>query len=49
VLVSLAELARQRNYCRPEVVQEPELKIIDARHPVLDVIESEGTLLKGLG
>ena len=45
VLVSLAELARQRNYCRPEVVEEPELKIIDGRHPVLDVIEPEGTFV----
>ena len=45
VLVSLAELARQRNYCRPEVVEQPELKIIDGRHPVLDVIEPEGTFV----
>ena len=45
VLVALAELARQRNYCRPEVVEEPELKIIDGRHPVLDVLEPEGTFV----
>jgi DNA mismatch repair protein MutS len=45
VLVSLAELARQRNYCRPEVVEQPELKIVDGRHPVLDVIEPEGTFV----
>jgi DNA mismatch repair protein MutS len=45
VLVALAELARQRNYCRPTVVEEPELKIIDGRHPVLDVIEPEGTFV----
>jgi DNA mismatch repair protein MutS len=42
VLVALAELARRRNYCRPEVVDEPVLRIIDGRHPVLDVIEPEG-------
>ncbi len=42
VLVSLAELARQRNYCRPEVVEEPVLRIIDGRHPVLDIVEPEG-------
>ena len=42
VLVSLAELARQRNYCRPQVVEEPVLRIIDGRHPVLDVVEPEG-------
>lgn len=45
VLVSLAELARQRNYCRPEVIEEPDLKIVDGRHPVLDVIEPEGTFV----
>jgi len=27
VLAALAELARQRNYCRPEVVEEPVLRI----------------------
>jgi DNA mismatch repair protein MutS len=42
VLAGLAELARQRNYCRPEVVEEPVLRIIDGRHPVLDVVEPEG-------
>jgi DNA mismatch repair protein MutS len=45
VLVALAELARQRNYCWPEVVEEPELKIVDGRHPVLDVLEPEGTFV----
>ncbi len=45
VLVALAELARQRNYCRPQVVEEPELMIIDGRHPVLDVLEPEGTFV----
>ncbi len=42
VLVALAELARQRNYCRPEIVEEPVLRIVDGRHPVLDVVEPEG-------
>ena len=37
-----AELARQRNYCRPTMVEEPALRIIDGRHPVLDVIEPDG-------
>ena len=45
VLASLADLARQRNYCRPEVVAEPTLRIIDGRHPVLDVVEPEGTFV----
>ena len=42
VLVALAELARQRNYCRPEIVEEPVLRIVDGRHPVLDIVEPEG-------
>ena len=45
VLVALAELARQRNYCRPEIVEEPLLSIRDGRHPVLDVLEPEGTFV----
>ena len=45
VLVALAELARQRNYCRPEIVEEPLLRIIDGRHPVLDVLVPDGTFV----
>jgi DNA mismatch repair protein MutS len=45
VLASLAELARRRNYCRPEMVEEPVLRIIDGRHPVLDVLEPDGTFV----
>jgi DNA mismatch repair protein MutS len=45
VLVSLAELARQRNYCRPTMVEEPLLEIVDGRHPVLDILEPEGTFV----
>ncbi len=36
VLASLADLAVDRNYCRPELSREPVLKIIDGRHPVLE-------------
>lgn len=42
VLVALAELARQRNYRRPEIVAEPVLRVVDGRHPVLDIVEPEG-------
>jgi DNA mismatch repair protein MutS len=42
VLVALAELARQRNYCRPTIVDEPVLQILDGRHPVLDIMEPDG-------
>jgi DNA mismatch repair protein MutS len=45
VLTALAELARQRNYCRPEIVEEAVLKIVDGRHPVLDIVEPEGTFV----
>ncbi len=45
VLAGLAQLARQRDYCRPEVVEEPVLRIVDGRHPVLDIIEPEGTFV----
>lgn len=42
VLAALAELARERGYCRPEMTDKATLEIIDGRHPVLDVIEPEG-------
>ncbi|MEN6451841.1 MAG: DNA mismatch repair protein MutS, partial [Thermoguttaceae bacterium] len=42
VLAALAELARQQNYCRPEVVDAPVLRIIDGRHPVIEMIEPDG-------
>ncbi len=44
-LVALAELARDRNYCRPVMTEEPVLGIVDGRHPVLDIIEPEGTFV----
>lgn len=43
--VSLAELARRQGYCRPEIVEESVLEIVDGRHPVLDVLEPEGTFV----
>ena len=45
VLASLAELARSRNYVRPQVIDEPTLEILDGRHPVLDITEAEGTFV----
>lgn len=44
-LGSLADLARQRGYVRPTISDQPELKIIDGRHPVLDIVESQGTFV----
>ena len=45
VLGSFAELARERGYCRPQLVEEPGLRISDGRHPVLDIIEPQGTFV----
>ena len=45
VLAGLAELARERNYCRPRIVDQPVLSIVDGRHPVLDILEPEGTFV----
>ena len=45
VLAALAELACERNYCRPTMVSDPVLEIIDGRHPVLDIIEPNGTFV----
>lgn len=42
VLTSLADLARRRGYCRPKLVDEPSLAIVDGRHPVLDILEPDG-------
>jgi len=36
VLTALAALARQRRYCKPEIVADRTLQIIDGRHPVLE-------------
>ncbi|MGQ9504549.1 MAG: DNA mismatch repair protein MutS [Thermogutta sp.] len=45
VLAGWAELARDRNYCRPELSEEPILEITDGRHPVLDITQPEGTFV----
>ena len=44
-LMSLAELARERGYCRPVPVAEPLLRVVDGRHPVLDILEPQGTFV----
>ncbi len=45
VLCGLAELAKMRGYCRPRMVDEPILRVIDGRHPVLDAREQSGTFV----
>jgi DNA mismatch repair protein MutS len=42
VLVALASIAAARNYCRPEMVDDPVLEIVDGRHAVLDVLRPQG-------
>jgi len=41
VLVCFAYVASMRGYCRPEIITEPILKIVQGRHPVLDVTLAE--------
>jgi DNA mismatch repair protein MutS len=45
VLCSLAELARLRGYCRPRMVDQPVLRVLDGRHPVIEAIEPSGTFV----
>ena len=41
VLAGLAQLTIERDYCRPEIVPENVLEIVDGRHPVLEQTLSE--------
>ena len=45
VLAGLSDLASRQRYSRPTLVDEPVLRIHDGRHPVLDVIEPQGTFV----
>lgn len=45
VLASLAHLAASRNYCRPQLTEQPILDIRDGRHPVLDMLMPQGTFV----
>ncbi|MCL2744121.1 MAG: DNA mismatch repair protein MutS, partial [Planctomycetaceae bacterium] len=45
VLTMLASLAKERGYCRPVLTEEPLLKIIDGKHPVLDALSTTGTFV----
>lgn len=38
---ALAELAVQRNYCRPNISDSDEIEIIDGRHPVVESLSTE--------
>jgi DNA mismatch repair protein MutS len=45
VLAALAELAAERNYCRPTLADEPILHVEDGRHPVLEQTLPPGTFV----
>ncbi len=45
VLAALADLAHRHGYCRPKLVESHVLDIVDGRHPVLDIIEPQGTFV----
>ncbi len=45
VLAGLADLARTRGYCRPELTTGTQMEIVAGRHPVLDIVEPEGTFV----
>ena len=45
VLAGLSHLARQRSYCRPQVVAEAVMSIVEGRHPVLDALLPDGTFV----
>ena len=40
-LVSLATVAKENKYCRPEIAEEGALEIEDGRHPVVEAISRE--------
>lgn len=44
-LAGLAELACERGYCRPTIVGEPVLDLVEGRHPVLEQMLPSGTFV----
>jgi DNA mismatch repair protein MutS len=45
VLVSFAQVAAEYNYCRPMLIEEPDLVIRDGRHPVVERMVASGTFV----
>ena len=41
----LAQLAVEQSYCRPQFVEDSVTKIVEGRHPVLDIIEPLGAFI----
>lgn len=42
VLLSLANVAAAKNYCKPEITEDGELRIRDGRHPVVEHLMARG-------
>ncbi len=41
VLLSFATVAKENRYCRPEILEEGALEVVDGRHPVVEAISRE--------
>jgi DNA mismatch repair protein MutS len=48
VCCSLATVARERGYCKPEIVEENIIDIKDGRHPVVEVLGEESFIANDL-
>ena len=44
-LIGLAQLAATQSYCRPEILPDNSLIIVEGRHPVLDIVEPTGAFI----
>ena len=44
-LAGLAQLAVEQNYCRPEIIADGSMLIVEGRHPVLDVVQPLGAFV----
>jgi DNA mismatch repair protein MutS len=42
ILCSLAKVSRERGYCKPEIFDNDQIRIIQGRHPVVESIAEEG-------
>ena len=45
VLAALAEVANQRNYCRPEIEDGGEISIKEGRHPMVEAAQPKGSFV----
>ncbi|MFH1372924.1 MAG: DNA mismatch repair protein MutS [bacterium] len=45
LVTSLAQLAVQKSYCRPEIFEDTRLVIVNGRHPVIETVLPPGTFV----